>query len=84
MGNRRGPEIGPSGGRRTAVRALEATGSAAAGAGIGVGAVTASGLTAAGMVGSGTGIGAAAGPVGAAAGALVGLAFYGVFRVFKH
>ena len=36
------------------------------------------GMTAVGMMGSGTGIGAAAGPVGMVIGALTGLAIYGV------
>ena len=42
--------------------------------------VARAGLTAAGMVGSGTGIGAAAGPVGMIAGAVTGLAVYAVLR----
>ena len=55
----------------------------AVGAGVGYGAIAASGLTAAGMVGGGAGIGTAAGPIGAAAGAVVGLAAFGVYRLFK-
>jgi hypothetical protein len=51
------------------------------GAGVGLAAVQASGLSAAGMVGSGTGIGAAAGPVGAAFGAIAGLAVVGLLHV---
>lgn len=45
--------------------------------------VASSGMTAAGMVGGGAGVGAPAGPVGAAGGALVGMAAYGVFRVIR-
>ena len=52
------------------------------GGAIGYGAVTAAGITAVGAIGSGAGIGTAAGPVGAAAGALAGLAGYGVYRIF--
>lgn len=43
--------------------------------------IAATGLTAAGMVGGGAGIGCAAGPVGVAVGALAGLAIYGVKRM---
>ncbi|NMF83445.1 hypothetical protein E1H13_08850 [Nodosilinea sp. P-1105] len=50
------------------------------GAAAGYGVVSASGMTAAGMVGGGAGFGAAAGPVGAGIGALAGLAVYGVIR----
>ncbi len=62
---------------------------AKAGASAGIGAlaggatVAVTGITAVGAVGSGAGIGAAAGPVGAAAGALVGLAAYGLYKAFK-
>lgn len=44
-------------------------------------AVRSAGLTAAGMVGGGAGIGAPAGPVGVAVGVLTGLALYGVVRL---
>ncbi len=40
-------------------------------------------MTAAGMVGGSAGFGAAADPVGAAVGALAGLAVYGIYRVVK-
>ena len=63
--------------------AVKAAISLGGGAAVGYGAVVVSGLTAAGAVGGGAGIGAAAGPVGAAVGALAGLAFYGVYRIFK-
>lgn len=56
--------------------------SAVVGGAAGYGAVAATGLTAAGMVGSGAGIGTAAGPVGVVAGALIGLAGYGLYRAF--
>jgi hypothetical protein len=41
-------------------------------------------MTAAGMTGAGAGIGTAAGPAGIALGALVGLAAYGVWRIFRN
>ena len=47
------------------------------------GLIAASGMTAAGMVGGGAGIGTAAGPVGAVAGATVGLAVYGIIKAFS-
>lgn len=55
---------------------------AAAGVGsaTGAGIINAAGYTAIGMVGSGTGIGAAAGPVGAAVGAIAGITAYSVTR----
>jgi hypothetical protein len=55
---------------------------AAAGGAAGYAATTASGMTAIGVIGKGAGMGAAAGPVGAAAGALIGLAGYGLYRLF--
>ena len=61
---------------------MKAAGSAAAGAAAGAGAVAVTGMTMAGMAGGGAGIGAAAGPVGIAAGAVIGLAAYGVYRAF--
>ena len=61
--------------------AEKATGATVAGAGIGYGVVAATGVTAASFVGGGTGIGAAAGPVGAAIGAITGLASYGIYKV---
>jgi hypothetical protein len=54
----------------------------ATGAGLGYGVVYLTGMTAVGAVGSGAGVGAAAGPVGAAIGAGLGLAAYGVYRIF--
>jgi hypothetical protein len=56
---------------------------AAGGAAAGSAVIAASGFTAAGMVGGGAGIGAAAGPVGMVGGALVGVAAYTVFRAGK-
>lgn len=56
-------------------------GSAGAGAVAGGMLVEASGLTAAGMIGGGTGIGMAAGPVGMVAGGLIGATVYGVYMV---
>ena len=61
----------------------KAGGAAAVGAGVGYGAVAATGVTAAAMTGTGAGFGAAAGPVGAAIGAVVGLAGYGLYRLFN-
>ena len=57
-----------------------AAGAASAGtcAAIGGAVIAASGMSAAGMVGGGAGIGAAAGPVGAVFGAVAGLAVFGV------
>ncbi|MDQ5911238.1 MAG: hypothetical protein QG599_3335 [Pseudomonadota bacterium] len=66
----------------TAEKVAKVAGSAAAGAAVGYGAIAATGLTAAGMVGGGAGIGAAAGPVGATIGAITGLAAYGLYRLF--
>src|SRR5262245_12867217 len=53
---------------------------AAGGAAVGRAVVAGTGMTAAGMVGSGSGFGAAAGPIGIAVGALAGLAVYGILR----
>jgi phage-related tail protein len=61
--------------------AVKAAVSTAAGGAVGSAAIAATGLTAAGMVGGGAGIGCAAGPVGFAVGALVGLSAYGVKRM---
>ena len=65
-----------------AKEAALAGGCTAAGAFVGASAVAATGMTAAGMVGGGAGVGCAAGPVGALVGGLVGLATYGVARIF--
>ena len=54
----------------------------AGGAAAGYGIVVATGMTAAGMTGGGAGVGMAAGPVGGAIGAIVGLAAYGLYRIF--
>jgi len=62
--------------------AAKAGGAAVVGAGVGYGAVAATGVTAAAMTGTGAGFGAAAGPVGAVIGAAVGLAGYGLYRLF--
>jgi hypothetical protein len=45
--------------------------------------VAVTGMTAAGMVGGGAGVGCAAGPLGVVAGAVVGLAAYGAYRIFS-
>jgi len=63
--------------------AAKAGGAAVVGAGVGYGAVAATGVTAAAMTGTGAGFGAAAGPVGALIGATVGLAGYGLYRLFR-
>lgn len=52
-----------------------------AGAAAVYGVVEATGMTAVGVIGSGAGFGAAAGPVGLAVGALAGLSVYAVYRV---
>lgn len=54
--------------------------SAVSGGALGTLAIHLSGMTAVGMVGGGAGFGGAAGPVGAAVGALAGLAVYGVVQ----
>ena len=59
-------------------QALVAGGGSVVGSGI----IAATGMTAVGMVGGGAGVGAAAGPVGAVAGATVGLAVYGIYQAF--
>jgi hypothetical protein len=43
----------------------------------------ASELTAIGAIGGGAGVGAAAGPVGIVAGAVTGLAAYGIYKLFQ-
>jgi len=48
----------------------------------GYGVAVTSGVSACSIVGGGMGLGAAAGPIGAAVGALAGLAVYGVYKVF--
>lgn len=45
-------------------------------------AIKSAGMAAAGLVGQGAGMGAPAGPVGAAVGALAGLALYGLMHLF--
>ena len=57
--------------------------SGVAGAGVGYGVVSVSGLTAIGAIGGGAGVGSALGPVGAIAGGVTGLAAYGVWRAFR-
>lgn len=47
------------------------------------GLIAASGMSAVGMIGGGAGVGAATGPVGAVAGATVGLAVYGIIKAFS-
>ncbi len=57
--------------------------SGVAGAGVGYGVAAASGFTAVGAIGGGVGVGSALGPVGAAIGGVIGLAAFGVWRVFR-
>jgi len=64
----------------TATDVIAPVTAAVGGAGLGSTLVAAKGLTAAGMVGSGAGVGAAAGPVGAGVGALVGVTAYTTYR----
>ncbi len=63
--------------------AMKAGATAAVGAGVGYGVVAASGITAIGAVGSGAGFGSGAGPVGAVVGACLGLAAFGIYKIFK-
>jgi len=65
------------------IEVVKAAGSAALGTVAGVAVVEATGATAIGVLAAGAGWGAAAGPVGAAAGALVGLAGYGLYKLFS-
>ncbi len=65
-------------------QAAIAGGSMAAGGALGYLGITLSGMTAVGAVGSGAGAGMAAGPSGAIAGSIVGLAGYGAYRVFRR
>ena len=61
----------------------KAAGFATVGAALGKGAVAAKGATAIGVLGKGVGLGgAAAGPVGMVIGAGIGLAGYGLYRLF--
>lgn len=62
---------------------VKAASSAAAGMVAGHAVIATTGITAAGMVGGGAGFGAAAGPVGIVAGAVTGLAAYGVYKAFS-
>lgn len=62
---------------------LQAALHAVVGGAVGYGAVAATGMSAAGMVGAGAGIGAAAGPVGIVAGVLIGLSIYGLRKAFE-
>jgi len=59
-------------------------GAAVVGGATGYGVVAATGMTAAGMVGSGAGASVAAGPIGAALGAIAGLAAYGIYRIVSR
>ncbi len=56
---------------------------AGTGSTIASGLIAASGMSAVGMIGGGAGVGAATGPVGAVAGATVGLAVYGIIKAFS-
>lgn len=59
----------------------KAGGAVTAGGALGVTAVVISGLSAAGVIGSGAGIGMSAGPLGVIAGGVLGLAGYGIYRL---
>lgn len=58
--------------------------SSAVGSAAGLAATKVAGLNAVGMIGGGAGIGWAAGPVGALGGAVVGLAGYGLYKLFSE
>jgi len=60
----------------------KAGGATAVGTAAGYSVAVTSGISACSIVGGGMGLGAAAGPIGAAVGALAGLAVYGVYKVF--
>ena len=62
---------------------MKAAGSSAVGAGAGYAAMEVGGMAALGLVGEGAGIGCAAGPAGAVAGAILGLAAYGLYSLFE-
>ncbi len=59
----------------------KAGGCATAGAALGKGLVVAKGATAIGVLAKGAGLGAAAGPVGMAAGAALGLSCYALYKI---
>ena len=59
----------------------KAGGATVAGGVVGGTAVVISGLSAAGAMGSGAGIGMSAGPLGVIAGGILGLAGYGIYRL---
>ncbi len=65
----------------TKQEAIKAGAATVGGAALGYGIVATTGVTAVGVIGGGAGIGSAAGPIGTAIGALVGLAGYGVYCV---
>ena len=60
----------------------KAGGATVVGTAAGYGVAVTSGMSACSIVGGGMGLGASAGPIGAAVGALAGLAVYGVYKVF--
>lgn len=60
----------------------KAGGATVVGTAAGYGVAVTSGVSACSIVGGGMGLGAAAGPIGAAVGAIAGLAVYGVYKVF--
>lgn len=62
----------------------KAGGATVVGTAAGYGVAAASGLSACSVVGGGMGLGAAAGPIGAAVGAVAGLAVYGVYKIFDN
>jgi hypothetical protein len=67
----------------TKQEAIKASAATIGGGTIGYIATDLAGLTAVGAVGEGACVGLSAGPVGAVGGALLGLAVYGVYRVFS-
>ena len=64
-------------------KCIEATLATGLGTATGFGCSKLAGATAVGLLLKGAGTGAAAGPVGAALGAIGGLACYGVYKVFR-
>ncbi len=62
--------------------AIKAGAATAGGGVVGYGVVTIAGTTCIGWLTAGAGGGCAAGPVGIVAGAVVGLAGYGIYRIF--
>jgi DNA-binding beta-propeller fold protein YncE len=66
----------------TGTEYAKAGGATVVGTAAGYGVAVTSGMSACSIVGGGMGLGAAAGPIGAAVGALTGRAVYGGYKVF--